>query len=336
MTTFITGATGFIGSAVAHQLVDAGESVRALVRPMADLRNIENLPVARIAGDLRDRSSLERGLVGCDALFHLAADYRLWLPRPQELYDTNVEGTRNLLLAAAEAGVKRIVYTSSVATLGLHIDGKPADEDTPSTLTDMVGPYKRSKYQAEELVRSLIAELGLDVVIVSPSTPIGPGDIKPTPTGRIVVEAASGRIPAFVDTGLNIVHVDDVARGHLLAYERGRTGERYILGGENLHLRDVLAMVARMTGQRPPTLRLPRKAIYPIAYAAQAWARLTGGREPLTTVDGLRMAAKKMFFSSAKAERELGYRHRPAEEAIHDAVLWFYSNAYFRCALAPA
>ncbi len=330
MTTLVTGATGFVGSAVARQLLDRGQAVRVLARPGGDRRNIAGLSVEIAEGDLRDRASLDRALAGCDALFHVAADYRLWVPRPDEIYEANVAGTRALMLAAGEAGVKRIVYTSSVATLGIDSGGAPSDETTPVALSDMIGHYKRSKFLAEDEVRRLVADHGLPAVIVNPSTPIGPRDIKPTPTGRMIVEAAAGRIPAFVDTGLNIVHVEDVAAGHLLAFDRGRVGERYVLGGRNMTLREILAEVARICGRRPPRVRLPHGLVLPVAYAAEAWARLARGGEPFVTVDGIRMARKRMFFSSAKAEAELGYGARAPGEALGDAIAWFRQAGYLR------
>lgn len=323
----VTGGTGFVGSSVARALLTAGASVYAFVRPGSDRRNLEGLPVEVREGRLEDAVSLERALDGCTALFHVAADYRLWVPDPPAMYRANLDGTRDLMQAALKAGIKRVVYTSSVATLGLRADGQPADETTPVALGDMIGPYKRSKFMAEEEVRRLVTEAGLPAVIVNPSTPIGPRDIKPTPTGRIIVDAASGRIPAYVDTGLNLVHVDDVAAGHLLAFERGRIGERYVLGGDDLGLAEMLAVIAELCGRRKPLVRLPRAAIYPIALAAETFARLTG-REPFVTVDALRMAKKKMFFSSAKARRELGYQTRPARQAVHDALVWFRAAGY--------
>jgi len=328
MTALVTGATGFVGSAVARKLLEAGETVRVLARPGSDRRNIADLKVEVVEGDLRDRASLERALRGCSALFHVAADYRLWVPRPDEIYRANVEGSRNIMLAAAEAGVARIVYTSSVAVLGLYPDGTPATEDAPVALADMIGHYKRSKYQAEEEIRRLVREQDLPVVIVNPSTPIGPRDIKPTPTGRMIVDAAAGRMPAYVDTGLNVVHVDDVALGHLLAFERGAIGERYILGGENMALRDIFAAVAELTGRRAPRIRLPHNLIMPVAVAAEGWARVSGGREPRVTRDSIRMARKKMFFSAEKARLKLGYEPRPATEALREAVAWFRQWGY--------
>ncbi|MFQ5774445.1 MAG: hopanoid-associated sugar epimerase [Kiloniellaceae bacterium] len=330
MTALVTGATGFVGSAVARRLLDRGETVRVLARPGSDRRNIADLDVEVAEGDLRDAASLERALKGCQALFHVAADYRLWVRRPEEIYEANVAGTRRLMLAAAEAGVARIVYTSSVATLGLRPDGAPSDEDTPVTLADMIGHYKRSKFLAEEEVGNLVRDHGLPAVIVNPSTPVGPRDVKPTPTGRMIVEAAAGRIPAFVDTGLNVVHVDDVAAGHLLAFERGAVGERYVLGGENMALREILAEIARLCGRRPPRLRVPHGMVLPVAYAAEAWSRLSRGGEPFVTVDGVRMARKRMFYSSAKARERLGYRARPPGEALRDAVEWFRRAGYLK------
>lgn len=328
MTTLVTGATGFVGSAVARALLARGETVRALARAGSDRRNIAELPVEVVEGDLRQPDSLERAMRGCEALFHVAADYRLWVPRPAEIYTVNVEGTRRLMEAAGEAGVARIVYTSSVATLGLDPRGQPADETTPVSLAAMIGHYKRSKFLAEREVDRLVREAGLPVVIVNPSTPVGPRDIKPTPTGRMIVQAGRGRIPAFVDTGLNVVHVDDVARGHLLAFEHGRIGERYVLGGENLALAEILARIARLCGRVPPRVRLPHGAVMPVAILAEAWARALGRGEPFVTLDGLRMARKWMFFTSAKAEAEIGYVARPADEAFAEALQWFREAGY--------
>jgi dihydroflavonol-4-reductase len=322
----VTGATGFVGSAVALALSRAGHQVRVLARPRSDRRNLAGLPAEIAEGDLADPASLARAVAGRRYLFHVAADYRLWVPDPAPMFRANVAGTEALMRAALAAGVERIVHTSSVATLGLVPDGV-ADEATPSREEDMIGPYKRSKFRAEALVRGLVAERGLPAVIVNPSTPVGPRDRKPTPTGRLIVEAARGRVPGFVDTGLNIVHVDDVAAGHLAAAEMGRIGERYILGGENMTLAEILAEVARLVGRNPPRLKVPYALAFPAAFAAETAARLTG-REPFATRDSVRMSRKRMYFTSAKAARELGYRPRPAQTAIADAVAWFASNGY--------
>jgi dihydroflavonol-4-reductase len=326
---FLTGASGFVGSAVARRLLAEGLAVRALVRPGSNRANLEGLDLDLIEGDIRDAALLRKAVRGARYLFHIAADYRLWAPDPNEIIATNTTGTRAAMSAALEAGVERIVYTSSIATLKLSDDGSPADETSPLDEIDAIGAYKKSKVLAERLVEKMVAEANLPAVIVNPSTPVGPRDVRPTPTGRIVVEAASGRMPAYVDTGLNLVHVDDVAAGHLAALRRGRIGERYILGGENMTLGQMLAEIAHLANRRPPTLKLPRRLIYPIAYGAEAVARITG-REPFATIDGLRMAKYKMYFSSAKAERELSYHARPAAEALGDAYLWFLKAGYLR------
>lgn len=329
MTTLVTGGTGFIGSAVVRKLISASHPVRALVRPGSDQRNLAGLDgIEIVTGDLRERSSLMSALDGCEALFHIAADYRLWSLDPQELFTTNVRGTRDIMLSALESGVRRIVYTSSVATLGLNPDATPGDENTPVSVEHMIGAYKRSKFVAEAEVRCLAKEKRLPVVIVNPSAPVGPRDIKPTPTGRMILDAAAGRMPAYVDTGLNIVHVDDVADGHLLAYENGTEGERYILGESNLTLRDIFQKIAEITHGRPPKLRLPHNLILPLAYIAEGIAAITK-KEPRLTVDGTRLAKKYMFFSIDKAVRELGFSPRPAKEALRDAVQWFHENHYY-------
>ena len=327
MTVLVTGGTGFVGSAVVRRLLDAGLEVRALARPGSNRANLEGLPVEIVEGDLLDFDSLARAAKGTRAVFHAAADYRLWLPKPSEIYECNVEGTRNVMIAALEAGVDRVVYTSSVATLGLKESGEPANEDTPVSIADMIGHYKRSKFLAESEVKRLAAQESIPVVIVNPSAPVGPRDIKPTPTGRMIVEAAAGRMPAYVETGLNIVHVDDVAEGHLRAYERGRIGERYVLGGTNMTLREILAGIAELTGGRPPRIRLPHNVVMPIAYAAEAVAKLTGS-EPVATRDSVRMAKKLMYYSSEKAKRELGFEPRPARAALSDAIAWFRTHGY--------
>ncbi len=329
MTTLITGATGFVGSAVVRWLLKAGHRVRALVRSNSDCANLTGLPVETAIGDLTDPASLKYALSECDALFHVAADYRLWTPNPEQMYAVNVQGARNLMLAALEADVKRIVYTSSVAVLKVGTDDRPRDETAEARLEDMIGPYKRSKWLAEKEVQHLIATYRLPAVIVNPSTPIGPRDIKPTPTGKIIVDAANGRMPAYVDTGLNFVHVDDVADGHLLAFEKGRIGERYILGGSNLTLKAILNQIAAITGQSPPLFKLPHGWVLPLAYISEVWSRTLGqGTEPRVTLDGVRMAQKKMFFSSRKARQELGYRPGPVRGALMDALAWFTQNGY--------
>jgi dihydroflavonol-4-reductase len=319
----VTGATGFVGSAVARHLLRDGHKVRVLARPGSDRRNLQGLDVEVVEGDLTRAASLLPACDGCDALFHVAADYRLWAPDPGELYRANVDGTRSILEAARKVGVPRIVYTSSVATLGIPKDGTPGSESSPVSVDDMIGHYKRSKFLAEEVARQFAAE-GSPVVIVNPSTPIGPHDIKPTPTGRVVRDAMAGKLPAYVDTGLNVVHVEDVAHGHWLAFERGVVGERYILGGANMSLREVLTEIADIAGRSPPKVRLPHGVVMPIAYVSEAWARLTG-MNPIATVEEVRMSKKRMFFTSAKAERELGYTARPARQALEDAVEWFRS-----------
>jgi dihydroflavonol-4-reductase len=330
MKTFITGASGFVGSAVLRRLIQEGHTVVVLVRPSSDRSNLADLPIEIVTGDLVEPESFATALAGCDCLFHIAADYRLWVPKPAEMYMSNVTGTRNLMLAALRARVERIVYTSSVATLGLNSDGTPADESTPVTFSDMIGHYKRSKFLAESEVKRLVKEHNLPAVIVNPSTPVGPRDIRPTPSGRVIIDAASGRIPAYVDTGLNLVNVDDVAVGHLLALNHGAIGRRYILGGQNMALKEFLTQVAIIADQSPPKVRLPQGLVLPIAYLAEAWSRLTGRGEPLITVDGVKLSKKKMFFSSERAERELGYLPGPVEEALRNAVAWFQQNNYLR------
>jgi dihydroflavonol-4-reductase len=323
MTVLVTGATGFVGSAVTRRLLECGADVAVLARPDSDRSNLATLKVDIREGDLRDEASLDRALQGCDTLFHVAADYRLWTRDPRDLYASNVDGTRHLMTAALAAGVRKIVYTSSVATLGINPNGTPADETTAVSISDMIGHYKRSKFLAEQVVDELVKTRGLPAVIVKPSTPVGPRDVKPTPTGRVIRDAAAGRLPAYVDTGLNIAHVDDVATGHLLELERGAIGRRYILGGENLSLRDILTRIAALCGRKPPHVQLPRRLLFPIAYASEAWAWLSHGAEPQATVDGLKMAKKKMYFDSHRAITELAYVARPADRALEDAIDWF-------------
>ena len=323
----VTGASGFVGSAVARLLAARGFALRLTVRSGSVRDNLADLNAEVVAADMRDAAAMKKAAHGARYLFHVAADYRLWAPDPEEIVRNNLEGTRAVMQAALAAGVERVVYTSSVATLKPHDDGTPTGETSRHTAETAIGAYKRSKTVAERLVERLVADEGLPAVIVNPSTPIGPRDIKPTPTGRVIVEAARGKIPAFVDTGLNVVHVDDVARGHLLALDKGRIGESYILGGEDVAFRDMVGEVARLCGLKPPAIGLPRGPLFPLAYAAEAVARLTG-KEPFITADALKMAKYKMFFSSAKAQRELGYTARPWREAIADALAWFRKAGY--------
>jgi dihydroflavonol-4-reductase len=326
-TVLVTGASGFLGSAIAAALRARGHGLRVLARRSSPRTNLD--PGDTLCeGDLRDRASLAAALNGVRFLFHAAADYRLWARNPEEIHRNNVEGTRLIMEEAMRAGVERVVYTSSVATLKLT-DGAAATEDHPLAEGEGIGAYKRSKVAAERLVEAMIRRDGLRAVIVNPSTPIGPRDVRPTPTGRIIVEAASGRMPAFVDTGLNLVHVDDVAAGHVAALSRGQIGERYILGGDNVFLADMLADIARLVGRRPPTLKLPRTMLYPIAYGAELLATVRGV-EPFITMDGLRMARHHMFFDDSKARRELGYVSRPYREGLSDAIAWFHSRGYLK------
>ena len=323
----VTGASGFLGSAIAAALRARGCHVRALVRPSSPRTNL--VPGDSLCeGDLRDRASLANALKGVRFLFHAAADYRLWARNPEEIMRNNVEGTRLLMEEALRVGVERIVYTSSVATLKL-VDGGSATEDRPLAEEEAIGAYKRSKIAAERLVEAMTGRDGLPAVIVNPSTPIGPRDVRPTPTGRIVIEAALGHMPGFVDTGLNLAHVDDIAAGHVAALLRGRIGERYILGGENVFLADMLADIACLVGRRPPRLKIPRAAVYPVAYGAELIARIRGV-EPFVTLDGLRMARHHMFFDDAKARRELGYVSRPYREGLADAIAWFRAHGRLR------
>ncbi len=326
-TVLVTGASGFVGSAVLRAGLAKGFTVRALLRPSSPRVNLAGLACEIAEGDMRDTDSLKRACAGVRYLFHVAADYRLWARDPSEIIRNNLEGTRNVMNAALASGVEKIVYTSSVATL------KPKDEGSDETarLTEetAIGAYKKSKVMAERCVEGMVAENRLPAVIVNPSTPIGPNDVRPTPTGRVIVEAFMGRIPAFVDTGLNLVHVDDVAEGHFAALAKGRIGESYILGGENVMLKEMLGAIAGLSGRRPPRIRLPRAPLFPLAYAAEWMARFSG-KEPLLTADGLKMAKYRMFFSSAKAERELSYRARPHARGIEDAVSWFRQAGYLK------
>ena len=327
MLAFVTGATGFLGSHVARVLGERGAQLRLLVRPTSDLRNIADLNAERVEGDLRDPVSIEKALAGCDALFHVAADYRLWVQDPEQMYRSKVEGTRGLIEAARRQGVRRIVYTSSVATMGFGSNGALADENSPVSLADMIGHYKRSKFMAEQVAFEA-ARSGVDVVVVNPTTPIGERDLKPTPTGRIVVDFLKRKFPAYVDTGLNLVDATECARGHLQALEKGRAGERYILGGENLTLKQILDRLSAITGLPSPSVKLP----YVFALAAGVVDEtVTGrilGREPRATIDAVRMGRKKMFITSAKAERELGWRSVPVDDALRRSVEWFRANGY--------
>jgi dihydroflavonol-4-reductase len=327
MKCFVTGATGFLGSHVARQLLSRGAELRLLVRPTSRVDNIADLPAERVVGDLRDLESLKRGMSGCEFVFHVAADYRLWTRNGQELYDSNVEGTRNVLAAARDSDVRRVIYTSSVATMGFGNNGRLTDEKTPVTLSNMIGDYKRSKFMAEQIVIEA-ARGGQNVVVVNPTTPIGERDIKPTPTGRIVVDFLRRKFPAYVDTGLNLVDVADCAQGHLLAMEKAVPGERYILGGENLTLKQILDKLAAITGLPSPKVKLP----YAVAYATGVVDTVVSGkmlkREPRVTLDAVRMGRKKMFITSAKAESELGWNPGPVDGALRRAVEWFRANGY--------
>lgn len=323
MKTLITGATGFLGNSIARALQKTGAEIKLLIRKSSNTSTIQDIEAEKFVGDIQDPLSIKNALRGCNHLYHVAADYRLWARRSKDLYDNNVLGTKNIMLGALEGGIERVVYTSSVATIGVTKDGAVSDESTQSKLSDMIGHYKRSKFLAEKEVDRLIRTEGLPAVIVNPSTPIGPRDAKPTPTGRIILDAINGRMPAYVNTGLNIAHVDDIATGHILAFQRGAVGERYILGGEDLTLKEILFYVAKASGGRPPRICLPRQLIFPIAYISEFWAWLTNGPAPQATVEGLKMAAYQMYFSSDKARRELNYKSRSAVTAIQDATKWF-------------
>jgi dihydroflavonol-4-reductase len=331
-TVLVTGASGFVGSAVARAAAQQGYKVRVLVRPSSPRQNLVGLDAQVFEGDMLDQPSIERALAGARYLFHVAADYRLWARDPAEIVRNNLDGTRAVMRAALAQGVERVVYTSSVATLRVNSAttvASAADETMPLTASEAIGAYKRSKVLAERLVEEMIAQSSLPAVIVNPSTPIGAHDVRPTPTGRIIIEAATGKMPAFVDTGLNLVGVDEVAAGHLLALHHGRIGERYILGGDNVTLQQMLAEIAELSGRRAPRVKLPLWPLFPLARAAEAVAQLTG-KEPFVTVDGLKMSKNRMFFTSAKAQRELGYRPSPHLGALRAALDWFGSNGYLK------
>ena len=326
MTTLVTGASGFVGSHVARQLVSAGQPVRVLVRRGSNLAALAGLHVECFEGDLRDTSSLERAMNGVRRVFHVAADYRLWTPRPEEIYETNVEGTRRLLAAAKSAGVERIVYTSTVATIAVPRHGALPNEDTRATVDEMIGHYKRSKFLAEQVAVEAAAA-GVPVVIVNPTAPVGPWDWKPTPTGRIILDFLKGKMPAYVDTGLNVAAVEDIAAGHLLAAEKGRIGERYILGARNMTLKQILDALSAITGRPAPRVRLPHAIALAAGYADELFSRLAG-REPHIPVEGVKMSRHRMFVESDKAARELGYKPTSVEAALERAVRWYEEHGY--------
>ncbi len=328
MKALVTGATGFVGANLVRELLASGKAVRALVRPGGDRRNLDGLDVELAEGDLRDPDSLRAALQGVAVLYHVAADYRLWARDPRELYESNVEGTHNILEAAKAVGVERVVYTSTVGTLGIPKDGGPGTETTPVSLDQMVGHYKRSKFLAE-LIAERFARHGLDLVIVNPSAPVGPWDRKPTPTGKMIVDYLHGRMRASLDTGLNLVHIRDVARGHILAAQKGRSGEKYILGHQNLTLREIFAILEPLTGIPAPRHQIPYAVAWTAALISEGWACLAR-REPAVSLTAVRMAAKKMFFDPEKAVRELGLPQTPVEIALRDAAEWFRANSYAR------
>ena len=335
MTSLVTGATGFVGSHVARHLVDAGDSVRVLVRKNSNLQALEHTAAERFEGDLRDVESLDRAMRGVRRVFHVAADYRLWARNPAEIYASNVEGTRQVFEAAARAGVERIVYTSTVATMAVPLAGEDLpNEETRASLEQMIGHYKRSKFLAE-IEAEKAAAAGVPIVIVNPTTPVGPGDWKPTPTGRIIVDFLNGKMPAYVDTGLKVVAVEDVAAGHLLAAASGKVGERYILGGRNMTLKDILESLAAITGRPAPRMRIPHSIALAAGYADEWFSKLVG-REPQIPVEGVKMSRHRMFVESDKAATELGYTTRPVEAALDGAVKWYEANGYVRVSRGKA
>ncbi len=327
MKALVTGATGFVGAHVARALAEQGADLRLLVRQSSNLLNLEGLVADTVVGDLRDAASLDKAVAGCDAVFHVAADYRLWTREPEEMYRSNVEGTRSLLAAARKSGVRRVVYTSSVATVGFSSDGTLATEDSPVSLTDMIGPYKRSKFMAEQVATEANGD-GMEVVVVNPTTPVGERDVKPTPTGRIILDFLKRRFPAYVDTGLNLVDARECARGHIMAYEKGRGGHRYILGGENLTLKQILDKLAVATGLPSPSVKLPYAAALMAGVVDEMVTGRLLGREPRATIDAVRMGRKKMFVASAKAERDLGWKVVAVDPALRRAIDWFRGNGY--------
>ena len=327
MLVFLTGATGFVGSHVARALIAQGADLRLLIRSSSDLRNIQELQAERVIGDLRDAASLKKAVSGCDVVFHVAADYRLWVRDPEQMYHSNVEGTKAILEAARENKVRRVVYTSSVATMGFQSNGHLADERSPVSLANMIGPYKRSKFMAEEIALDA-GRSGMDVVVVNPTTPVGERDIKPTPTGRIVVDFLKKKFPAYVDTGLNLVDATECARGHVAALEKGKSGERYILGGENLTLKQILDKLAAITGLPSPSIKVPYVVALATGVVDQVFTGYIRNREPRATIDAVRMGRKKMFASSGKAERDLGWKTVPVDDALRRAVEWFQANGY--------
>ena len=337
MKAFVTGATGFVGSHVAQLLCAQGADVRLLVRPTSRMENIADLKADRVTGDLRDPASLKKTMQGCEFVFHVAADYRLWVRDPEDMYRCNVEGTRAIIQAAQECGVRRVIYTSSVATMGFTTTGHIADENSPVSLEDMVGPYKRSKFMAEQVALEA-GRNGANVVVVNPTTPIGEQDIKPTPTGRIIVDFLKRKFPAYVDTGLNLADVKEVARGHLLAMEHAVPGQRYILGGENLTLKQILDKLSALTGLPSPRMKVPHAVALGFAAFDQLFTGFILGKEPRATIDAVRMGRKKMFASSAKAERELGFKVLPVDAALGRAIDWFQTHGYVEVAgkMAPA
>ena len=331
MKAFITGATGFVGSHVARALAAEGAELRLLIRPTSRKDNIADLRAETVVGDLREPEPLKKAMAGCEFVFHVAADYRLWVRDPEEMYRANVEGTRAIIQAAQQSGVRRVIYTSSVATMGFTKEGHIATESSPVSIQDMVGHYKRSKFMAEEIALEA-GRKGANVVVVNPTTPIGAYDIKPTPTGRIVVDFLKRKFPAYVDTGLNLADVKEVARGHLLAMEKARPGERYILGGENLTLKQILDKLAALTGLPSPKMKVPHAVAMGFAVFDQFFTGLVMGKDPRATIDAVKMGRKKMFASSGKAERELGYKVLPVEDALRRAIEWFQAHGY----VAPA